>query len=703
MASSRQPFSWITVLYDTRVEERVATARCVLVLLVGAIAASSYLTGALVGLPALVLLVLLSISFVAVLVPLSMRRAMRPETAQRYGAVSGAIDVVTMAGGLVASAHGSNELLPFSILLVLVMLLGASGFRLQWRGAAAIALLAISFMLCVALMLIMGWLPSKVLSLGQVLMTGVSCMVLGVFTAAVAHRAEGELTQFHEAQRIHARLMNHVSDGFLVCDISGRVVDSNASASGVLGIPKRVLVGVELFVALPQALGEELRLAWEEMLVSGMVVLPAVRFSKGTQSVVVDVTAYRLTFGGEQFVHVLLRDMTVVSQLVDLELQRYNVDRMRLSWNHVVQEFDQSFASMEASYSKLTCAMVDDEAVQGELSVLGGALARGTRLLRLLRDVTDVDEPQRVPTDVMSVVQQALTHVQVPASVHVSTVIEPELMRVLGDSEQLVRMLVAVLKMATGAMLDGGMLTVWAKNLTLDHGTEALDQGDYVQISIEDTGLGMPSDMAVRVIELTPMATGFSGYGSGLSLGDVHVMVRRYGGSFEVQSDVGSGARYTLQLPATMEPVVASNPVELSFEWSRRMGKGYRLLIVDDETSTCRSLQRIFLSFGYAVDIVQEADAQLDWHEKVSGPFDVVLVGIGAEAWEHSLVREKLKTQAVVRREMMIPDERDTHGVGLSVADPISEKRFSPLGLSQLIRDVAKECREARLAQQWNE
>ena len=105
---------------------------------------------------------------------------------------------------------------------------------------------------------------------------------------------------------------------------------------------------------------------------------------------------------------------------------------------------------------------------------------------------------------------------------------------------------------ARDAMAEGGSVNIETRNITIDTGMLA-DQpdaqpGDYVCLSVTDTGMGMTSDVARRAIEPF-FTTKAPGKGTGLGLSSVYGFVEQSGGHLTINSEVGKGTTISLCLP----------------------------------------------------------------------------------------------------------------------------------------------------------
>ncbi|MFG1691775.1 sensor histidine kinase, partial [Gemmatimonadota bacterium] len=120
--------------------------------------------------------------------------------------------------------------------------------------------------------------------------------------------------------------------------------------------------------------------------------------------------------------------------------------------------------------------------------------------------------------------------------------LDAEIANVHADPIQLKQVLTNLAVNALQAMPDGGTLTVATR----------LD-GRMAVIEVQDTGLGMAEDVVTEAFNPF-FTTKDIGEGTGLGLSVVHGIVSAHGGTIEVESDVGKGAKFTIRLPVSAAP-----------------------------------------------------------------------------------------------------------------------------------------------------
>jgi signal transduction histidine kinase len=121
------------------------------------------------------------------------------------------------------------------------------------------------------------------------------------------------------------------------------------------------------------------------------------------------------------------------------------------------------------------------------------------------------------------------------------------------DRGELEQVLVNLVVNARDAMPDGGRLRIATRSADLSPGPEGAPAGRYVTVSVTDTGVGIPPDLASRIFEPF-FTTKAVGQGSGLGLAIAEGILREAGGRIHVTSVPGQGATFTIYLPSVAPP-----------------------------------------------------------------------------------------------------------------------------------------------------
>ncbi len=186
------------------------------------------------------------------------------------------------------------------------------------------------------------------------------------------------------------------------------------------------------------------------------------------------------------------------------------------------------------------------------------------------------------------------------------------------DPAQLELALMNLIINARDAMSEGGTILVTAENRTLGRGkSDDLDKGDYVVLTVADTGCGIANDMIEKVLEPF-FTTKDVGKGTGLGLSMVYGFARQSGGTFRLNSEVGEGTSAEIWLPKSNAPAEEqAAPIPLPV----KSGRPLRVLLVDDHDEVRAATLGMLEDLGHSVadaasgaDALQLLDGQLaDW------------------------------------------------------------------------------------------
>jgi len=175
---------------------------------------------------------------------------------------------------------------------------------------------------------------------------------------------------------------------------------------------------------------------------------------------------------------------------------------------------------------------------------------------------------------------------------------------------------------ARDAMPQGGAVSLAAANVALS-GPDAPAGlvGDFVAVTVSDTGSGIAPDILARVFD--PFFTTKGAKGSGLGLSQVHGFVHQSGGTVTIRSAPGDGTHITLYLPRAVAAPDLPRPAETPVE---NTAPGGNVLIVEDNPAVATATAGMLEELGY--EVVTKSDAQSGLDETNRRKFDLVVSDI---------------------------------------------------------------------------
>ncbi len=204
---------------------------------------------------------------------------------------------------------------------------------------------------------------------------------------------------------------------------------------------------------------------------------------------------------------------------------------------------------------------------------------------------------------------------------------EPGLKNVHADRGQLEQILMNLCVNSRDAMPEGGRLTIETDNAELDahfcRDNAWATPGNYVQLSVSDTGIGMDEETQRRIFEPFYTTKG-EGEGTGLGLATVYGIVRQHHGMISVHSELGLGATFRIYLPMSDSSLEAACNTEAT---DRPGGTEVILLAEDDEN--VRSVAKQFLEHaGYTVIAATDGEEAIRLFEHHAKKIDLALLDV---------------------------------------------------------------------------
>jgi CheY-like chemotaxis protein/anti-sigma regulatory factor (Ser/Thr protein kinase) len=280
----------------------------------------------------------------------------------------------------------------------------------------------------------------------------------------------------------------------------------------------------------------------------------------------------------------------------------------------VAHDFNNLLMIISGSLHTLKKGVNDDRRLQRALSAIEAASKRGaaltSQLLTFARRQSVNPQAVEVSERINSI--REVLNTGVGRAVTLQFDIDRNVWPVIVDVTELETALVNLAINARDAMPDGGAITIAARNTTI---REDAHVGDYVAISVEDTGTGIPPDVLSQIFDPF-FTTKPIGKGTGLGLSQVHGFAHQAGGTVKVASELGKGTTITILLPRKD----AGQPVQ-DISLGCASGSG-TVLLVEDNPDVAEVSTSLLEQLGYTVRRVANAEAAL--HEIERDGIDLV-------------------------------------------------------------------------------
>ena len=254
----------------------------------------------------------------------------------------------------------------------------------------------------------------------------------------------------------------------------------------------------------------------------------------------------------------------------------------------VAHDFNNLLTVIAGNIEFLERAVSDDRSKR-RLTMMKGAADRGARLTAQLLAFSRRQRLEPTPVGLNDTVasMRDLLQSSIGGAVQIETTLQADLWPALIDATQIELVILNLAINARDAMAVGGRLTIETANVTVTGAPSRPEQpqpGEYVMVSVSDTGTGMPPEVLSRVFEPF-FTTKEVGKGSGLGLAQVFGFVKQSGGGIRIDTVLGEGTSIKVYLPRVVEEGAAPAEKAAPVDCARTHPPGSRptLLVVDDD------------------------------------------------------------------------------------------------------------------------
>jgi two-component system, cell cycle sensor histidine kinase and response regulator CckA len=394
----------------------------------------------------------------------------------------------------------------------------------------------------------------------------------------------------------------------------------------------------------------------------------------------------------------IINDITESKRLEAQLRQAQKMEAVGQLAGGVAHDFNNLLTSIKCNTTFLLDAMEPADPRCADVLEIDSAATRAATLTRQLLAFGRKQVLQPVVLDPNALIAdlEKMLRRLVPENIRHTLQLHPETGRVMADAGQLEQVIINLVVNARDAMPHGGTLTIettWVQ-LTDDpacwrhEGT--LVPGEYVVISVSDTGCGMDRATQERIFEPF-FTTKPTGHGTGLGLSTVYGIIKQSNGYLWVYSEPGEGSTFRIYLPRVDQPVAAAAAVREPAAQASPRGSE-RILIVEDDAAIRSAVSRMLARQGYTVLTAANAEDALTVLDQRDGELDLVLTDVVMPGISGPALVERLAAHAGEQgqqvRALFMSGYPRSHITRENILEPGTELLEKPFSLEQLAARV---------------
>jgi PAS domain S-box-containing protein len=434
---------------------------------------------------------------------------------------------------------------------------------------------------------------------------GGPCFMQGVMLDISESKQAEEVLQKSEAK--FRTIFERVATGIGLVDIRGRLIESNSALQGILGYSGEELRNrVFNEFTHPDDAAEDMNLFKELLAGKRDYYQREKRFLRKDGEVVWSLQNVSLVRGSEgqsQFTICMVEDITEHKRLENHFLQSQKMETVGRLAGGIAHDFNNILTVIKGYSQLLLNELSEDHPLRDNVEEIRKSTERAENLTRQLLAFSrrQVMEMKVIDlNDLLKNLEKMLCRV-IGEDIELTTLLAEDLGRVKFDPGQIEQVILNLAVNARDAMPSGGKLTLETADVELDEAYArshiSVVPGQYVLLSVSDTGGGMPPEVKDRIFEPFFTTKG-KGKGTGLGLSTVYGIVKQSGGNIWVYSEPGKGTTFKIYLPRVEEEVDAlprrDEPSDLP--------KGNETILLVEDDSSVRDLAVRFLrGQGYTI------------------------------------------------------------------------------------------------------
>lgn len=498
-----------------------------------------------------------------------------------------------------------------------------------------------------------------------------------------------------EQIRQQASLLEKTQDAIIVCDPALNIVFWNRAAMIIYGYPAEVAIGKNLQTLVgtgdgvfqPNDEHDEWKTEEKHITSTGEEIDVESRW-----------TRVRNAEGETDYFLLVVTDITEKKRADQMLLRAQRLESVGTLAGGIAHDLNNILSPIMMAAEMLRLESKDAAAAKW-LNIIAESARRGADLISQVLLFARGIGGERVAIQVRHIVRDVLRVIEetFPRSIEIRRQIDRDVYLIAADPTQIQQVLMNLCVNARDAMPDGGVLTIAVRNATADEvrAASALAKIDreYVAISVEDTGVGIPPEIHGRIFDPF-FTTKEVGKGTGLGLSTTLRIVENHEGFIDLKSEPGKGTRFTIYIPAA--PVAADTAAESNaVPYESKQGRGELILIVDDEANIRETAAAVLSSAGYrsitatdGVDAIAKFSNYRD--EIILVITDIAMPGMDGIEMIKSLRNRVPHTRIIAISGMLTESQRNL----LQTMDVrLLEKPFTPQALFAAVEDALSDDR----------
>lgn len=501
-------------------------------------------------------------------------------------------------------------------------------------------------------------------------------------------------------------LFENAGDAIFVLDIKGRILDANRIACERLGYSRKELFQLNWSDIESPEENHHIRDRLAKILHEGHLIFETVHRHHDGRTIPIEMSSRVIEYDREPAILSIARDISErkesEKEKARLQAQLRQAQKMEAIGTlagGIAHDFNNILTPI-SGYTELAMRKIPaDSKARNNLEQVLTAVQRAKSLVQQILTFSRQEGQQRCSLEIKSIIKEAmkLLRASIPSTIEIRSYINAD-GSVIADPTQIHQVMLNLCTNAHHAMRDtGGLLEISLDDINLSLSetkvSPDLKPGPYVQLTIRDTGHGVPKNLQERIFE-PYFTTKAEGEGTGMGLSVVHGIVKSHGGDIILESEPDKGTTFRIFFPRIISRNQTKQPSKLTITLPKGNEK---ILLVDDEKTVTDVMEQMLLELGYRVITQNSSLAALEFFRLRPFSFDLVISDMTMPkmtglkmAGEMHLIRPDVPIiMATGNRKEITPEKAAAFGIRYFLLKPTTIE-----DLSRAVREVLDNCKK---------
>ena len=450
---------------------------------------------------------------------------------------------------------------------------------------------------------------------------------LEIYSLQLKGMVEDRTKELRKSEQWHKSLFENATDGIVVLDKNGVIVNVNEKACQIHGFTADELTGAHCSLLIEE--DQEILLERLRRLLAGeSLIFETARKKKDGTLMFVEVSSKAIPIEDEVFIQSFHRDITEKKKTQEHLLQSQKMESIGVLAGGIAHDFNNILTAMLGYTELIRRESEANEKIIKSVNIIESAARRAGRMISQLLDFSRKNVYEVLPLNINDVVNDTVRLLErvIDKKISITLKLDDTLPLIEGDVNQMEQVIMNFLVNARDAMPEGGSITIDTSTVTAGEGAPDIPSyipaGQYVLLRVSDTGIGIPEEIRNKIFEPF-FTTKERGKGTGLGLSMVYGVVSEHKGYIAVQSALKEGTVFNVFLPVSHRVMkIEKGQAPYSVEGHETV------LVVDYEEAIMNFIKESLEVYGYNVLATGDPVDALDMFKKAPDNISLVITDI---------------------------------------------------------------------------